>query len=228
MITSKLNIVRNGLFAFRFSFIASLLLVATGLASCSEDDDTNSNNEYSNWESRNNEYFESVYQQAKTAIDAGDNSWFMIKSYSKDNSEGAHTDYVVVHVLDQDLEHDEVESFGSLPSPEYTDTVRVHYRGNLMPSASYSDGYQFDSSWLGSYDLSAMVPSKFAVNGLVNGFATAVMRMHVGDRWKVYVSWKLGYGSSSSSSSIPNYSTLVFDLTLHSFGKPGSAMPSFQ
>ena len=48
MITSKLNIVRNGLFAFRFSFLASLLLVATGLASCSEDDDTDSNNATTN------------------------------------------------------------------------------------------------------------------------------------------------------------------------------------
>lgn len=215
-------------FGFHIPLVIFSLFFSTAmLSSCSESDEEES--EYENWETRNNEYFESIYQQAKTAIDAGDNSWLLIKSFSKDQSiEGSHTDYIVVHVLDQDEEHDEVETFGLLPSPEFTDTVRVHYRGNLIPSKSYSEGYQFDSSWQGDYDIEAIVPSKFAVSGVINGFTTALMRMHIGDRWMVYIPWNLGYGSSSSASSVPDYSTLKFDLTLHSFGKPGTPMPAFQ
>ena len=212
-------------FTSRFSLLVSALLVAMTMVSCSESDEEDA--EYANWEARNNEYFESIYQQAKTAIDAGDNTWMLIKSYSKSTaSEGSHTDYIVVHVKDQKVAHDEKTT--TMESPLFTDSVRVHYRGFLMPSASYVEGKQFDSSWQGDYDASTMIPSKFAVNYVVNGFSTALMNMHVGDRWEVYIPWQLGYGSSSSSTSIPNCSTLRFDMTLHSFGKPGTPMPAFK
>lgn len=212
-------------FTYRFPLFLSLLMLATTVTSCSETDEEDT--EYENWESRNNEYFENIYQQAKTAIESGDNTWMLIKSYSKDASvEGAHTDYIVAHMISQSIEHDEQNAL--MESPLFTDTVRVHYRGYLMPSASYADGKAFDSSWQGDYDETSMVPAKFAVNGVVNGFSTALMKMHVGDRWMVYIPWNLGYGSSSTSSSIPDCSTLRFDMTLHSFGKPGTQMPVFK
>ena len=67
----------------RLNVAMLLTLVVTLFASCSETDDGDT--EYQNWESRNNEYFESIYQQAKTAIDDGDTSWLIIKSWSKVN-----------------------------------------------------------------------------------------------------------------------------------------------
>jgi len=35
-----------------------------------------------------------------------------------------------------------------------------------------------------------------------------------GDRWKIVVPYYLGYGESSSLTTIPNYSTLIFDVKL--------------
>lgn len=226
----------------RLNVAMLLTLVVTLFASCSETDDGDT--EYQNWESRNNEYFESIYQQAKTAIDDGDTSWLIIKSWSKVNGlkvytygrelGGSHTDCIVAHVVSQreGEEHDEIQELSSetslYPSPLYSDTVRVHYRGRLIPSASYSDGKQFDSSWQGTYDTSSMVPAKMSISSMIDGFTTALMSMHVGDRWEIYIPWQLGYGSSSSSSSIPNYSVLRFDITLHSFCKPGTPMPPFK
>jgi FKBP-type peptidyl-prolyl cis-trans isomerase FklB len=55
-----------------------------------------------------------------------------------------------------------------------------------------------------------------AINGVVTGFGTALMRMHRGDRWRVYIPYQLAYGSSARSS-IPAYSTLIFDLQLEDF-----------
>ena len=239
---SRPNVVRMRLFSLHFPIFALSLLFAATMTSCSESNDEDT--EYQNWETRNNEYFENVYQQAKVAIDAGDGSWLIVKSYTKVNGlkayaegvelGGSHTDCIVAHVVSQreGTEHNEASEINSsetlFSSPLYIDTVRVHYRGRLIPSASYSDGKMFDSSWQGTYDVSTMVPAKMSLAGLVDGFATAVMSMHVGDRWEVYVPWQLGYGSSSSSSSIPNCSVLRFDITLHSFCKPGTVMPIFK
>jgi len=192
--------------------------------SCSESDEEST--EYANWEARNNEYFENIYQEAVSNNKSGDASWFLLKSYSKDaNTEGAHTDYIVVHVLSQNKEHNELAADESYVSPMFTDSVLVHYRGNLIPSESYSNGYQFDSSWQGDYDLTTMVPARLAVSNVIDGFSTALQKMHIGDRWCVYIPYQLGYGASSSSSKIPNYSVLKFDITLRAFSKPGTKLP---
>ena len=42
------------------------------------------------------------------------------------------------------------------------------------------------------------------------------MRMHRGDYWRIYIPYQLGYGGTARSS-IPAYSTLVFDLRLEDF-----------
>ena len=53
------------------------------------------------------------------------------------------------------------------------------------------------------------------VNNTVIGYATAVMNMVEGDRWKIVIPYSIGYGSGSNSSkTIPAYSTLIFDLQL--------------
>ncbi len=56
-------------------------------------------------------------------------------------------------------------------------------------------------------------PSVFAVNGVVDGFSTALQHMHVGDKWEVWIPWRLGYGASGNTG-IPAFSTLVFEIEL--------------
>lgn len=193
------------------------------MTSCSESD--GEEGEYDNWEKRNEAYFNSIYTQAETAINSGDNSWKIIRTYTKDElTAKAKTDFIVVHV--------ETEGTGT-ESPIYSDKVRVHYRGNYMPSASYKDGYQFDSSWTGEYNLKTMKPTDISVSEKGSGFSTALMNMHKGDRWTVYIPYTLGYGASdfqksSSSPTIPGYSTLRFDLTLVDYIHAGETYSTFQ
>lgn len=202
--------------------------------SCSETDTAST--EYDNWKEKNDAYFEQQYQRALDSIAVNPTKWKVIKCFSKNqNQEGTHTDYIIAHVLSQKEQHDEATTPSYADSPLYTDSVRVHVRGNLIPSPSYNvnsasfgaKGYQFDTSWNGDYNEKIMIPSSYKVSGLIDGFATALQYMHVGDRWEVLIPYQLGYNSTERSS-IPAYSVLVFDITLHSFVHSGDKFPTFQ
>ncbi len=204
------------------------------LASCSETEETDT--EYENWQAKNDTYFEQQYQKTADNMAANSADWRLIKAYSKDqNAEGAHTDYILVHVLSQKETHDESAVPPYAEVPLYTDSVRVHIRGNLMQSPSYDVesssfgrlGYQFTTSWYGDYNTATMMPASYLVSSLGDGFATAVMNMHIGDRWEVCIPYSLAYGSTANGS-VPAYSTLVLDITLHSFARAGNELPSFQ
>ena len=182
-------------------FVALLSLC---MFSCSEED--SNEGEFDNWKERHETYFNNLYNKAKGSTTG---TWRTYHTWTKE-AEAATSpdDYIVVEVLK--------EGTGT-ESPLYSDEVKIHYRGNLMPSTNFPQGFQFDSSWYGEYNLEAMVPSTSLVSGFVNGFATAIQKMHVGDRWRVYIPYALGYKNSTSNASIPAYSTLVFDVTLVSF-----------
>lgn len=192
-----------------------LCLACMGLYSCSETDDTT--DEYANWQERNETYFKSIYSKAESNIQDGKtNKWKILKSFSKvDEAIRQYDDKIVVEVLH--------EGTGS-GCPLYTDSVRVHYEGRLMPTTEHAEGYVFDRSWTGDYNPNTMVPSKFVVNGVVDGFSLALQNMHIGDRWRVYMPSEMAY-KSSNQSTIPAYSTLIFDITLHSYTHPGTPMP---
>lgn len=213
--------------ASKYFFFIMALAGIISMTSCSESDEEE---EFANWQSKNESYFTQIYTQAETAIKSGDNSWKIIPVYSKDATAAKYmSDYIVAHV--------ETEGTGT-ESPIYSDQVRVHYRGNFIPSKSYSNGFQFDSSWTGEYNLKTMMPSSFSVSGTILGFTTALMNMHKGDRWTVYVPYNLAYGTSDytpkdsqgnvTGSTIPAYSMLKFDLTLIDFIHKGESFPTFQ
>lgn len=213
--------------ASKYFFFIMALAGIISMTSCSESDEEE---EFANWQSKNESYFTQIYTQAETAIKSGDNSWKIIPVYSKDATSAKYmSDYIVAHV--------ETEGTGT-ESPIYSDQVRVHYRGNFIPSKSHSNGFQFDSSWTGEYNLKTMMPSSFSVSGTILGFTTALMNMHKGDRWTVYVPYNLAYGTSDytpkdsqgnvTGSTIPAYSMLKFDLTLIDFIHKGESFPTFQ
>ena len=213
--------------ASKYFFFIMALAGIISMTSCSESDEEE---EFANWQSKNESYFTQIYTQAETAIKSGDNSWKIIPVYSKDATAAKYmSDYIVAHV--------ETEGTGTV-SPIYSDQVRVHYRGNFIPSKSHSNGFQFDSSWTGEYNLKTMMPSSFSVSGTILGFTTALMNMHKGDRWTVYVPYNLAYGTSDytpkdsqgnvTGSTIPAYSMLKFDLTLIDFIHKGESFPTFQ
>ena len=180
--------------------------------SCSED--TNENAEFDNWQQRNDAYFASL----KDSMAVG-NNWKRIKKYSLDPMlKGEDTDYIYAKVLVEGTDID-----GGCPN--YTDSVRVSYQGRLIPTDTYPEGYVFDGTVYGSYNLSTTATTKFLISSnLVDGFATALQNMHRGDRWRVYIPYNLGY-KATVQSSIPAYSTLIFDITLVDFSPVGKPMP---
>jgi FKBP-type peptidyl-prolyl cis-trans isomerase FklB len=225
----------------RWTVVVALLLmvVAPVMVACSENDATVE--EFADWKQKNDTHWASLMATTKQKVAGGDTSWMILPAWSLENQtpyqSGSKlvyddTDYIIVHVLN--------EGTGG-ETPLYTDTVNVHYQGRMIPSLTYTGGFIFDSSWSGEYNLKTMHPSKFAVSTVIDGFATALMKMHAGDRWMVYMPYKLGYGESSPSSSsssyggitttsqtasstvpsIQPYSDLIFDITLADFHHPG-------
>ena len=87
------------------------------------------------------------------------------------------------------------------PSPR--SVVTVHYTGRLI------DGKQFDSSHRG-----AGTPVAFRVNELITGWQVALVNMHIGEEWEIYVPASAGYGERGAGRDIPGHSTLVFRLEL--------------
>ena len=207
-----------------FNILAIAFMALFCLSSCSETDETVE--EFHDWKNKNEAFFASKYNTAKQAVASGSNEWKVIKCYARNPiTEGNITDYIVVKVLR--------EGTGS-GCPLFTDSVRVHYRGQLLSSNTHKDskdselGMVFDKSWsTDEYNEQISIPSKFAVSGVVDGFSTALQHMHIGDRWLVYIPYQLGYGTSDSGS-IPAYSTLVFDIALAAYYRPGTKVPNWQ
>jgi len=193
------------------------LLVAVATVACSESNE--SNDEFADWQNRNDTFFSSLYQSAVSAAQSDDSEWKVFRKWSLTDMTSADADdHIVVKVI---------EKGNGSGCPLYTDSVRVHYRGRLIPSDSYPQGYVFDESFTGELDTATAQPTLFAVGGVVSGLATALQKMHIGDRWLVYIPYNLGYGESDSGS-VPAYSTLIFDVTLTAYYRPGNLVPDFQ
>lgn len=183
-------------------YLFILIVLSVALVSCSES--KGAADEFDDWQNRNEAYFERVYQQA-----SGSSAMRLLPKWSLGGSDATipHTDYIVVEVL---------ESGEGDSSPLYTDSVEIHYVGRLMPSTSYPEGYVFDKSYAQSFDVEISPSKMMGVSNLTRGFATALMNMHQGDYWRITVPYQLGYGATASST-IPAYSTLIFEIRLVDF-----------
>ena len=181
------------------------MLTLLFLSSCSENDEVG---EYDNWRTRNQHYVDSIAALA----DAGKDGWTKIIAYNLITRE-ARTDLTNSHyIYVQKLENGTGEKH-----PEHNDSVRVHYLGRLIPSASFSQGKVFDKSYSTyTFNENTDVPKLMAVSSnIITGFSTAVQNMVEGDRWKVVIPYYLGYNPSVNPSSlVPDYSTLIFDIKL--------------
>ncbi|MCR4920466.1 MAG: FKBP-type peptidyl-prolyl cis-trans isomerase [Bacteroidaceae bacterium] len=96
----------------------------------------------------------------------------------------------------------EVLSEGTGRSPKATDTVRCHYEGRLL------DGSVFDSSYKRGE------PADFGLNQVIAGWTEGVQLMKEGAKYRFFIPYLLAYGERGAGSSIPPYSTLIFDVEL--------------
>lgn len=186
------------------TILAFVGLTLCALTSCKEQAESG---EYDNWQQRNDHYIDSIAQVCRANADG---QWVAFRAYDlgtnvKDDTDTRHFVYV----------HKESAGTGTY-MPKNNDSIRVHYSGRLIPTDVHSQGYNFGRSYSGyTLDETTDAPALMGVNGLVSGFKTAVMNMVVGDRWQIYVPYYLGYNSAEQTTShIPAYSTLVFDVNL--------------
>ena len=196
------------------------MMAVFALSSCSEDDNTV--DEYANWQERNEQAFADTLAYAKKMGES--QGWYVYRKWSLENQtpnkdvNGVEVplsykdcDHIIVHVL---------EKGKGTTSPLYTDSVKVSYRGSLIETTdkdgNVNAGYVFDKNFEGTYNKQTARLSTFAVSNVVDGFATALMHMHVGDHWMVYIPYQLGYGTTGNGS-IPAYSMLRFELALDSY-----------
>ena len=184
--------------------IGLLFAVSFTFGSCEETDGTV--NLYQDWQVRNERFIDSIASVARNNQGEGVGQWKIIHSY-KFPQQGITMGDVDEYVYCKVLEVGDGDA-----SPLYTDTVGVHYRGQLIP---LYDGQvvTFDQSYQGELDTDVNASVEFSVSGVITGWTTALMEMKEGDRWQLYIPSDLGYGTSGSSS-IPAYSTLIFDVNL--------------
>ena len=180
-------------------YLFLLMMAVFALSSCSEDDNTV--DEYANWQERNEKAFADTLAYARQQIANGSDEWKVILNWSLQNqtpNKDANGNTVSLTYKDVDyiVVHVLDKGKGS-GCPMYTDSVKVSYRGRT-----------------------------YAVNSLVDGFTTALLNMHIGDRWMVYMPYQLAYGTTqSSSSTIPAYSMLRFEIVLDSYYRIGQVVP---
>jgi FKBP-type peptidyl-prolyl cis-trans isomerase FklB len=115
--------------------------------------------------------------------------------------------------LDQNRSKDDVRSLpsglqykilstGAGPQPTFLDTVSVHYK------ATFIDGTEFDSSYKRGK------PQVTPLNRVIAGWAEAIQKMHVGDKWQLFIPSYLAYGEVGMGNAIPPNATLIFELEL--------------
>ena len=172
------------------------MMLSTGLfTSCTENDDTVE--EYANWQSKNETYWDNLYTTTQQKIKSGDTSWKIILNYTFQNQKQTTGSALTYRPENYIIAHVEQAGTGTT-SPLYSDSVSMHYMGRLIPSTTYTSGLIFDKSWstnqfnaATSRPVHSYIGLTYDAEGkptsLVDGFTTALMSMHRGDHWTVWL-----------------------------------------
>ena len=208
---------------WKYILLSVILFPLVGMvSSCSEE--TEPESEFADWQAKNEAYINQL---------ASDPGIKKILTYTKNPGQEGLTssDYIYVDVI---------ESGSGTETALFTDSVYYTYRGRLLPSKSYANGYVFEETFLGDFDWSTAGMKKACVSWntvttssgtttslWTDGFCTALQNMKKGDHWLVYIPYQLAYGESSTSY-IPAYSTLVFEIAIADVWHPSESRPAFK
>ena len=139
-------------------------------------------------------------------------SLFMGQHKSKDEWRQQNADFLQQKSADPEVKplgrgvyYRIIETGRGTDCPQASSVVTCHYRGSLI------NGKVFDSSF------ERQCPEAFRCRDLIPGFTSALLQMHVGDRWEVYIPQDQGYGTRSIPG-IPGWSTLIFEIQLLNIG----------
>ena len=184
-----------------FWMFGLLFSVSFAVSSCEETEGVV--DPYFNWEERNQLYIDSIARVAQ----ANPDQWKIIHTYKFNPPVNDLNPKVNKYVYCKVLEN----GTGTV-KPLFTDTVATNYRGKLIPLYNGSEVI-FDQAYQGELNPEIAVPVEFAVNGVIEGWTTALQQMVEGDRWEMYIPYNMAYGQLGNSN-IPGYSTLIFDVHL--------------
>ena len=220
-------------FIFSFSFLILFFI------SCGEDE--KEWDPYYDWQARNEAWFRSVADSARTAIAAaraqyGDqweqhSQWRMMKrlDHAQDYDTGRLDDSICVRIINRGT---------GTYCPVWSDSVRISFRGWMMPTTYRIRNDQnqlvdtlhqfvFTQTYYGVFDPQTAAPQLSPVNPFVPGFSTALQYMVEGDDWLVYVPARLAYDSTAKDE-IPAYSTLVWRIHMAGVYPAGSGVPEWK
>jgi len=101
----------------------------------------------------------------------------------------------------------EVLQSGNGPSPQKTDRLRLQYEGRLLDGRVFDSSSQRGAPWTGR------------ANDFIAGWTDPLLRMKVGDKWRLFIPPSLGYGEFVPYNIGPD-STLIYDIELLGIEQP--------
>jgi len=121
-----------------------------------------------------------------------------------------------IKVLESGVQY-KVLKTGKGVTPRETDVLKAHYHGTL------TDGTVFDSS----IDRKPSQPLEFTMGDVIPGWAEALKRMKVGDKWQIFIPSELAYDAEPPPGSVigPN-AVLVFEIDLLDAAPAAKAAPA--
>lgn len=163
-----------------------VLVLGSVLTSCFKDDDEKIADEYAEWRDINTAWF--VEQASHSSY------------YTTVTAPWDPNAKVLIHWFnDTSLTSNNLK-------PMFSSMVDVKYYLRLY------DGTPMDSSYLSTSPADSLFRCRLS-SGVIEGWAIAVPRMHIGDSCRVIVPYNVAYGTTASGDIKP-FSTLQFDIKL--------------
>jgi FKBP-type peptidyl-prolyl cis-trans isomerase FklB len=168
-------------------------LFALSFVACDESEEVS---KYANWRERNEAFIDSLAQvyESKANLETEQKHLFRVEDQRNKRT----------YIYYKRMKTGPTSS----PPPFYTSNVSVFYRG------MYINGDIFDRNFSGKDPSEFDSPSTFGVSQVITGWTEILQIMRPGDRFEAYIPYKSAYGTTTSSSGIMAYSTLIFDMEM--------------
>lgn len=190
-------------------YLFSLILLALTFTACSETEEVS---KYDNWQARNEAFIDSIANRHADLATRGElDSIHMI-------SAGGVPLYF--------KKKDPVGNNGIVEGakPFYTSTVTVYSKATNILGDVLQGNFTGANPSIDFSEIHSLAVSNRSIISV--GFAEALQRMQVGERWEIYVPWNYSFGSSDyslngfdgySATTVLGYSSLIYDVQLLSF-----------